>query len=70
MSFGAGYSFGSFYLDAAVRLRFMPKEYIVPYYYYDYSNFTEKYIDPDILTPEIEVKSTLTDVVLTAGWRF
>ena len=40
------------------------------YYYYDYSDFTEKYIDPDILTPEIEVKSTLTDVVLTAGWRF
>ncbi len=70
VSFGAGYSFGSFYLDAAVRLRFMPKEYIVPYYYYDYSDFTDKYIDPDILTPEIEVKSTLTDVVLTAGWRF
>ena len=70
VSFGAGYSFGSLYLDAAVRFRFMPKEYLVPYNYYTYDDFTDKYVDVNVLTPEVEMKSTLTDIVLTAGWRF
>ena len=71
VSFGAGYAFGSIFLDAAVRFRFMPKEYIVPYYYYDYSNsYTDKFIDTGTLTPEVGMKSTLADIVLTAGWRF
>ncbi len=69
-SLGAGYSFGAFFLDAAVRMRVYPKEYLVPYYYYNYSYYTEKHIDPNILTPEIEMKPMRFDVVLTAGWRF
>ena len=60
-SLGLGYSSGgSFYADAAVRLRFVPKEYLIPY----------EYADPNILTPEIEVKSTLMDAMITLGWRF
>ena len=70
VSFGAGYAFGSFFLDAAVRFRFMPKEYLVPYHYYDYNTYTDKFIDTGELTPEIEMKSTMADIILTAGWRF
>ncbi len=69
-SFGVGYAFGSIYLDAAVRARFMPTEYIMPYQYYTYDTYTDKYPDTNVLTPEIAFKSTLVDAVLTAGWRF
>lgn len=73
-SLGAGWSSsGSFYLDAAVRLRTVPAEYIIPYYYYeapDPSRFYEKYVREDVITPEIEVKSMMIDGLLTLGWRF
>lgn len=74
LSAGFGYSSsGSFYTDFAVRLRTMPQEYIIPYYYVyapDASQFYNKYIDDGILTPEISVKSTLVDAMVTLGWRF
>lgn len=60
-SLGAGYSFGRFFLDVAARMRIQPKEYLMPYQYY---------ISEYVLTPEIEFKPLLTDVVLTLGWRF
>ena len=71
VSVGAGYSFGSFFLDAAARFRMVPKEYMMPYHYYGYdSSFTNKYIDWSVLTPEVEIRPNVVDIVLTAGWRF
>ena len=73
LSAGAGYSFGSFFVDAAVRARFVPREYVIPYNYYyapDPTQFYNKVVDNAIITPEIMVKNTLLDVLLTLGWRF
>lgn len=74
VSFGLGYSSaGSFYVDAAVRFRFLPQKYIIPYYYYAAAPdapFYEKGINVDILTPEISIKSVATEALLTLGWRF
>ena len=73
LSAGAGYSFGSFFVDAAVRARFVPREYVIPYNYYysPYpSQFYNKVGDDAIITPEIMVKNTLLDVLLTLGWQF
>ncbi len=73
-SLGAGWSSkGAFYLDAAVRLRTVPAEYIIPYYYFeapDPNRYYEKIIREDVLTPEVEVKSLFADALLTLGWRF
>ena len=72
-SLGLGFNFGSIFLDAAVRARFVPKDYVIPYNYYyapNPSDFYEKVVDDDVLTPEIVVKSTLVDAILTVGWRF
>jgi hypothetical protein len=73
-SLGTGYaSNGPFYMDMAVRLRTVPNEYIIPYYYYYASSadtYQDKYIWDDILTPEVEVRSFLVDALLTLGWRF
>ena len=69
-SFGVGYSFGSFFLDAAARVRFSPTEYIMPYQYYTYQTFTDKYPDTGVITPEIAFQSRFVDIILTAGWRF
>ena len=74
VSFGLGYSSpGSFYADFSLRFRFLPDEYIVPYYYYkapDSTQFYNKVVDDGFLTPEILVQSTVTDALLTVGWRF
>jgi len=71
VSVGAGYSFGSFFLDAAFRARFVPKEYITPYVYYAFdTSYTDKYVDWDVEVPEIMVQSHLFDAMLTLGWRF
>jgi len=74
LSAGIGWSSsGPFYLDAAVRLRTVPNEYIIPYYYYEAvspTRYYEKYIREDVITPEIEVKSVVADALLTLGWRF
>ncbi|MBR1569291.1 MAG: hypothetical protein IJ651_00985 [Bacteroidales bacterium] len=73
-SLGLGWSSaGSFYMDAAVRLRTVPAEYIIPYYYYyapSAGSFYDKYVRDDVLTPEIEVKTLFADALLTLGWRF
>lgn len=73
VSVGVGYSFGSVFLDAAIRSRFVPREYIIPYNYYyapDQSAFYNKVVDPDIVTPELLVRRTYIDALLTVGWRF
>ena len=73
VSAGVGYSFGSLFIDAAVRARFVPKDYVIPYYYYyapNASQYYNKVVDDAILTPEIVVKSTLVDALVTLGWRF
>ena len=60
-------------VDAAVRARFVPNDYVIPYNYYyapDASKFYNKVVDDAILTPEIMVKSTLVDALVTLGWRF
>ena len=74
VSFGLGYSStGSFYADFSLRFRFLPDEYIIPYYYYyapDATKFYDKVVDDNVLTPEILVQSTVTDALVTVGWRF
>ncbi len=74
VSFGLGFSSArSFYLDAALRFRFQPQDFLVPYYYYaaaDDAPFYEKGINLDIVTPEISVKSVVTEALVTLGWRF
>ena len=73
-SVGLGYSSGnSFFADAAFRMRYVPADYYIPYYYYyapDAQRFYNKVIDDVVMTPEVEVRSRLYDVVLTVGWRF
>ena len=74
VSFGLGFSSArSFYLDAALRFRFQPQDFLVPYYYYaaaDGAPFYEKGVNVDILTPEISIKSVVTEALVTLGWRF
>lgn len=74
VSFGLGFSSArSFYLDAALRFRFQPQDFMVPYYYYaaaDGAPFYEKGVNVDILTPEISIKSVVTEALVTLGWRF
>ena len=73
-SVGLGYSSGdSFFADLAFRMRNVPDEYYIPYYYYyapNASRFYDKVIDDAVITPEVRVQSHLYDVVLTMGWRF
>ena len=72
-SVGVGYSFGHLYIDAAVRARFVPAEYVIPYNYYtvpDGSAFYNKVVDTNVLTPEVLIKTTYLDALLTLGWRF
>ena len=74
VSFGLGYSStGSFYADCSLRFRFLPDEYIIPYYYYyapDPSLYWDKVIDDAVLTPEIRIQSTIAEAMVTVGWRF
>lgn len=74
VSFGLGYSStGSFYADCSLRFRFLPDEYIIPYYYYyapDPAQFYNKAKDESVLTPEIRLQSTVTEATVTVGWRF
>lgn len=71
VSFGLGYALGPLYADLAVRLRFDPASYYTPYYYYAYDDdYTYKYVDEGITTPEVQVSGTLINAMLTLGWRF
>lgn len=72
---GVGYAFGMFCIDAAVRLRFLPQENILVYTYSKYDDsgdhdYTNKYVDWNVPTPEIGIHSLATDAILTFGWRF
>ena len=74
VSFGLGYSStGSFYADCALRFRFLPDEYVIPYYYYyapDPAKYYDKVIDDYVMTPEIRYQSTVAEAMVTVGWRF
>lgn len=73
ISGGVGFSFGSAFVDVALRARFVPSDYVIPYNYYYAPNASQYYykvVDDSILTPEIVVKSTLVDALVTLGWRF
>ena len=73
VSVGVGFSFGSFFLDAALRARFVPADYVIPYNYYYAPNpnqFYDKVVDDSILTPEVKVQSAMLDALVTVGWRF
>lgn len=74
VSFGLGYSSsGSFYADCSLRFRFLPDEYLIPYYYYyapDPAKYYNKVVNDSVLTPEILIQSTVTDALVTVGWRF
>lgn len=70
-SFGAGYSIGPFFADIAVRLRFLPTTYYVPYYKYTYAaNYQNKFIDELAEVPMVMVSAKGIDTTLTLGWRF
>lgn len=70
---GLGWNGGAFYADFAVRCRFLPVEFIVPYEYYYAPNpeqYYDKVVDTSFLTPEIRYTSTMVDAIFTLGWRF
>lgn len=71
VSFGLGYSIGSFFTDFAVRMRFYPDGYYTPYYHYQSGKtHTLKLPDYSKETPVVRVSETGIDTVLTLGWRF
>ena len=74
VSFGLGYSStGAFYADCSLRFRFLPDEYIIPYYYYTVpagEAIYNKVIDDGIMTPEIMFQSSVAEAMVTVGWRF
>ena len=71
VSFGAGYAFGAFYTDLAVRLRFLPDAYYIPYsHYVAAGSYETKVADYSKETPTVKVKSMGIDAVFTVGWRF
>lgn len=75
-SFGAGYDFGGFYLDAAYQLQTQKYNYIfgnADYIDYDYSDNTLYYASIPLNTPynfSSKVKNTKGMFLLTAGWQF
>ena len=70
-SFGAGYAFGPFFADIAVRLRFLPTTYYVPYSKYTYTtNYQNKFVDDLSEVPMVSVTAMGIDTALTLGWRF
>ena len=72
-SFGLGFSSkNSFFADIACTRSFIPDEYFMPYS--DYMFITDKagdlIVDPNYYAPEILIKSSLWNVILTLGFRF
>ena len=61
----------SFFADLACTRSFIPNEYFMPYsdYVYKYSK-GEYIVDPNYYAPEILIKSSLWNVILTIGFRF
>lgn len=70
-SFGVGYAWGGFFADLAVRLRFQPTYYYIPYVHYTYAtDYQNKHVDTQAEVPSVTVASKGIDTVLTLGWRF
>lgn len=72
-SLGIGFSSNkSFFADLALTKSFLPKEYFMPYsdYVFKYSQDEDIVVDPNYYAPEILIKSSLWNVILTIGFRF
>ena len=72
-SIGLGFSSQkSFFADIACTRSFIPKEYFMPYADYVFRDAKNGGIevDPNYYAPEILIKSSLWNVILTLGFRF
>ena len=70
---GIGFSSNkSFFADLALTRSFLPKEYFMPYsdYVFKYTKDEELIVDPNYYAPEILIKPSLWNVILTIGFRF
>lgn len=70
---GIGFSSNkSFFADLALTRSFLPKEYFMPYsdYVFKYSKDEELIVDPNYYAPELLIKPSLWNVILTLGFRF
>lgn len=69
-SFGLGFSSkNSFFADIACTRSFIPDEYFMPYNDYVFIPGTDE-IDKNNYAPEILIRSSLWNVILTLGFRF
>jgi hypothetical protein len=69
-SFGLGFSSkNSFFADIACTRSFIPDEYFMPYNDYVFIPGTDE-IDKNYYSPEILIRSSLWNVILTLGFRF
>ena len=72
-SIGLGFSSQkSFFADIACTRSFIPKEYFMPYADYVFRDAKNGGIevDPNYYAPEVLIKSSLWNVILTLGFRF
>ena len=72
-AFGIGFSSQkSFFADIACTRSFIPEEYFMPYADYMFKETVEGslIVDPNYYAPEILIKSSLWNVILTLGFRF
>lgn len=70
---GVGFSCkGSFFADIACTKSFIPDEYFMPYSDYVYKKTAggDLVVDPIYYAPEILIKPSLWNVILTLGFRF
>ena len=70
---GLGFSCnGSFFADIACTKSFIPDEYFMPYSDYVYKKTAggDLVVDPNYYAPEILIKPSLWNVILTLGFRF
>ena len=78
ITLGAGYKWGAFFADVALRYRIRPNQYFVPYQYYDYDAsagtyaYTDKWVsdDPAYQLPEVTARYKGFDAIVTLGMRF
>ena len=73
VALGLGFSsHKSFFADIACTRAILPKEYFMPYsdYVFTYTKDGEVAVDPNYYAPEILIKSSLWNVILTFGFRF
>jgi len=73
VSAGAGYNYGPYFADLAVRFKTLPTQYFKPYEYLGYDNdYTDKYVvdEAPYTVPEVVARYRRWDVILTLGMRF